>query len=237
MKTLKSQIGMYSELRGRHRSKSNSHYGCLKSIVKIASRHDVDPGQLVDALVDAWESTVSHCGSLQIALRAVNQESATFLITKEENVVWQSKVNLEGLRNPEVLKHHIQDIPVPRSSERERYQKVQQVGNLRFGMKGIDVTAKIIDVPPITPVVSRWGSECYVSNVKIADDTGSIRLSLWNGQVDKVRAGDEVELKNCYVSQFAGHPQLRLKRKSTMAVINHLPQEALTQDSALTVVM
>lgn len=234
---MKPQIGMYSELRGRHRSKSKSQYGCLTSIVKIASRQDVDPGQLVDALVDAWESTVSHCGSLKIALRAVNQESATFLITREENVVWQSQVNLEGLRNPEVLKHYIQDIPAPQSTKRERYQKVQQVGNLRFGMKGIDVTAKIIDVPPITPVTTRWGSECYVSNVKIADDTGSIRLSLWNGQVDKVRVGDEVELTNCYVSRFAGQPQLRLRRKSTMSVINHLPQEALTQDSTLTVVM
>jgi replication factor A1 len=234
---LKPRIGMYSELRGRHRSKSKSQYGCLKSIVKIASKHDVDPGQLVDALVEAWESTVSHCGRLKIALRAVNPESATFLITKEENVIWQSQVHLEGIRNPEVLKHHIQDIPVPRPSERERYQKVQQVGNLRFGMKGIDVTAKIIDVPPITPVVTRWGSECYVSNVKIADDTGSIRLSLWNGQVDKVRVGDDVELMNCYVSRFAGQPQLRLRRKSTMSVISHRPREALTQDSALTVVM
>jgi len=76
----------------------------------------VDPGQLVDALVEAWEGTVSHCGSLKIALRAVNPESATFLITKEENVVWQSQVNLEGIRNPDVLKNHIQDIPVPRPS-------------------------------------------------------------------------------------------------------------------------
>jgi replication factor A1 len=237
LKTLKPRIGMYSELRGRHRSKSKSHYGCLQSIVKIASKHDVDPGQLVDALVEAWESTGSHCGSLKIVCRGVSPESATFLITKEENVVWQSQVSLEGIRSPEVLKSHIQDIPIPGPTERERYQKVQQVGNLRFGMKGIDVTAKIIDVPPITPVVTRWGSECYVSNVKIADDTGSIRLSLWNGQVDKVRAGDEVELTNCYVSRFAGQPQLRLRRKSTMSVINHLPREALTQDSTLTVMM
>jgi replication factor A1 len=200
-------------------------------MVKIACKYDVDPGQLVDALVAAEENTESHCGRLKIALRAVNQESATFLITKEENVVWQSKVRLESLQNPEVLKNHIQDIPIPRPTERELYQKVQRIGNLRSGMKGIDVTAKIIDVPPIKPVVTRWGSECYVSNVKIADDTGSIRLSLWNGQVDKVRVGDEVELKNCYVSRFAGQPQLRLKRKSTMAVISHLPREALTQHS------
>jgi replication factor A1 len=228
---LQSQIGIYRELRGRHRSKSNSHYRCLQSLVKIARKHDVDPGQLVDALVDAEENRVSHCGRLKITLRAVNPESATFLITREENVVWQSKVKLEGIRNPEVLKNHIPDIPLAGPTEREQYQKVQQVGNLRFGMKGIDVTAKIVEVPPIKPVISRWGSQCYVSNVKIADETGSIRLSLWNNRVDKVHVGDEVELMNCYVSRYAGQPQLRLRRKSTLAVINSFQQEALMQQS------
>jgi replication factor A1 len=96
-------------------------------------------------------------------------------------------------------------------------------------MKGIDVKATIVEIPPIKPVISRWGSECYVTNVKIADETGSIRLSLWNKQIDKVRVGDEVELTNCSVSRFAGQPQLRLKRKSTMSVINHLQREAWTQ--------
>jgi len=190
----------------------------------------VDPGQLVDAIVEAGENTVSHCRSLKITLRAVNQDSATFLITKEENVVWQCPVNLESIRNPDLLKNHIQNILSSDPTERERYQKMQQIDNLRFGMKGIDVTAKIVEVPPIKQVFSRWGSQCYVSNVMIADETGSIRLSLWNGQADKVRVGDEVELTNCYVSQFAGQPQLRLRRKrSTMSVINHLQREELTQ--------
>ena len=230
MKNLKPKIGMYRELRGRHRSKSNSQYGHLKSIIKIARKHDVDPEQLVDAIVEAKENMVSHCGSLMITLRAINQDSATFLITKEENVVWQCPVNLESIRNPDLLKNHIQDILRSDPKERERYQKTQQIDNLRFGMKGIDVTAKIIEVPPIKTVFSRWGSQCYVSNVKIEDETGSIRLSLWNGQVDKVRVGDEVELTNCYVSQFAGQPQLRLRRKSsTMSVINHLQREDVPQ--------
>ncbi len=95
-------------------------------------------------------------------------------------------------------------------------------------MKGVDVTAKIVEVPPIKPVISRWGSQCYVSNVMISDETGLIRLSLWNKQIDKVRVGDEVELTNCYVSRFAGQPQLRLRRKSTMSVINHLQRELAT---------
>ncbi|RLI34349.1 hypothetical protein DRO66_08970 [Candidatus Bathyarchaeota archaeon] len=117
-------------------------------------------------------------------------------------------------------------MPTPQPLEQERYQKKQQIDNLRFGMKGIDVKAKIVEVPPIKPGITRWGTECYVSNAMIADETGSIRLSLWNKQIDKVRVGDEVELTNCSVSRFAGQPQLRLRRKSTMSVINHLQREA-----------
>ena len=209
------------EQRGRSRGNSHTYYAYLKSIVKIARKHDVDPTQLVDAFVEAWENKTSQCGELTISRRRRTRDSATFLITTEEKVVWQFPVNLENVRNPEVLKKLIPDIPIPPPLEQERYQKKQQINNLRFGMKGIDVTVKIIEVPPIKLVFTRWGSECYVSNVKIADETGSIRLSLWNKQVDKVRVGDEIELKNCYVSRFAGQLQLRLRRKSIMSIINH----------------
>ncbi len=92
------------EQRGRPKGNSKAYYAHVKSIVKIARKHDVDPKKLVDALVEAGENTMSHCGSLKIALRAVNQDSAIFLITKEENVIWQSKIKLESIRNPDLVK-------------------------------------------------------------------------------------------------------------------------------------
>lgn len=213
------RTGIYEEQRGRPRGKPNSYYAYLMSIVSIARKHDLDPRRLADAFFEAWENKISHCGGLKISLRGVNQDSAIFLITKEERVVWQFPVDLGSIRNPEVLKKLIQDIPIPHHIERETYQKDQKIDALRFGMKGIDVKAKIIEIQPTKPVISRWDSESYVTNVMIADETGSIRLSLWNNQIDKVHVGDEVELKNCYVSRFAGQRQLRL-RKSTMSVIN-----------------
>ena len=217
------------EQRGRPRGNSNAYYAHLKSIVKIASKHDVDPKQLVDAFVEAWENKSAQCGGLTISRRGITRDSATFLITKEEKVIWQFPVALVNVRNPDVLKKLIQDMPPPQPSPGQgNYAKKLQIGELRFGMKGVDVTGKIVEVPPIKPVISRWGSECYVSNVMISDETGSIRLSLWNKQIDKVRVGDEVELTNCYVSRFAGQTQLRLKRKSTMSVINHLQRELAT---------
>jgi len=87
-------------------------------------------------------------------------------------------------------------------------------------VKEINVTAKIIEIPPTSHVFTRWESEAYVSNVKLADETGSIRLSLWNDQIETVHIGDKVEIKNCNVSRFVDEPQLRLVRKSIMSVIN-----------------
>ena len=209
------------EQRGRPRGNSNAYYAHLKSIVTIARKHAVDPNLLVDAFVEAWENKTSQCGKLMISLRGTTRDSATFLITKEEKVIWQFPVNLENVRNPEVLKKYIQDMPKPQPTPGQgNYPKKLQIEALRFGMKGVDVTAKIVEIQPTKPVITRWGSESYVTNVMIEDETGSIKLSLWNKQIDKVRVGDEVELTNCYVSRFAGQPQLRLQRKSTMSVIN-----------------
>ena len=100
-------------------------------------------------------------------------------------------------------------------------------------MKGIDVKATIVEVPPIKPVISRWGSECYVSNVMIADETGSVRLSLWNNQIDRFHKGDDVELSTCKVSSFRGELQLRLGRKGTISTINPPQQEELINFSSL----
>lgn len=224
-------MGMYREQRGRPRGKSHSYYAYLMSIVSIARRHDLDPRLLVDALFEALENNLSYCGCLKISCREVNPDSAIFLITKEEKVIWQFPVDLDVIKNPALLKDHIQDIPIPQRFERETYQRNQKIDALRFGMRGIDVKAKVIKIPPTKPVITRWGLETCVTNITIADETGSIKLSLWNKQIDKVHTGDEVELKNCYVSRFAGQLQLRLGRKSAMSVINQLCREELIQHS------
>ncbi len=81
-------------------------------MVLIASKHDLDPKLLVDAFFEAWKNKFSYCGGLKISCREVNQDSATFLITKEEKVVWQFPVNLMIIKNPDV-RDCIKKIPMP----------------------------------------------------------------------------------------------------------------------------
>jgi replication factor A1 len=188
--------------------------------VLIAKKHDVDPNLLIEAFVEAWKNKVSHCGSLTISCRAINQDSATFLLTNKEKVISQFPIKQEALRIPDSFRHYVQYVPTPTPTPKNSQPQHKKIDELKSGMKGVGVTAKIVKIPLRKLVDTRWGGQSYVSNISIADETGSIRLSLWNNQIDSVQVGDVVEIENGYVASFAGEPQLRLGRKGTLSTIN-----------------
>ena len=74
--------------------------------------------------------------------------------------------------------------------------------------------------PPAKRVYSRFGNIVTVSNVKVADETGSIKLTLWNKHITKIKVGDTVELTNCWVSKYGGEPRLRIGRKGKLTIID-----------------
>ena len=226
------RIGLFEEKRGRPSGRFPSYYDYVKSIILLARKHDLDPKLLADAFFEAWKNMISHCGCLEISCRAVNHDSATFLIMKEENVVWQSSIRLESIRSSNI-KDYLELIPLPANAKKKNYLKDQKISDLRSGMKGINVTAKIIEVPPTRTVNTRFGTLANVSNVMIADETGSVRLTLWNNQIERVHKGDEVELSTCKVSRFRGELQLGLGRKGIISTINPPQQEELINFSNL----
>lgn len=72
--SLTPRIGLREEYRGRPSGRSNIDYTNLSSMVLIACKHDLDPKRLVDAFFEASENEHSHCGSLYISCRKVNQD-------------------------------------------------------------------------------------------------------------------------------------------------------------------
>jgi ssDNA-binding replication factor A large subunit len=57
------------------------------------------------------------------------------------------------------------------------------------------------------------------------DETGSMRLSLWNHQIDTVHVGDEIDIRGGHVAQYFGNPQLRFGKKGTSS-LNQGPVES-----------
>jgi ssDNA-binding replication factor A large subunit len=58
-----------------------------------------------------------------------------------------------------------------------------------------------------------------VTNVWIGDETGKIKLCLWDKQVDAVAVGDTIQIKNANVASFMGERQVRLGKSGTLSVL------------------
>jgi replication factor A1 len=54
----------------------------------------------------------------------------------------------------------------------------------------------------------KFGKSGRVCNATAKDETGTIKLTLWNDDIDKINVGDKVHLINGYVNEFQGELQL-----------------------------
>jgi replication factor A1 len=67
--------------------------------------------------------------------------------------------------------------------------------------------------------MSRYKDETYtVADAMVADETGSIKLTLWNEQIDQVNINDKVKIENGYVTSFKGEIQLNVGKYGKMTV-------------------
>lgn len=95
------------------------------------------------------------------------------------------------------------------------------IGELKVGMKNINVRGKIVEKSETSEVYSRYGYNVHrVANAMLSDDTGTIKLVLWNEQIDGVSVGDAIEIENGHVTQFRGETQLNVgKRHGKLNVV------------------
>jgi len=94
-----------------------------------------------------------------------------------------------------------------------------KIKDLRNGMKRVDVEAKVLEKGEPREVMSRYKNETYrVANVIISDDTGQIKLTLWNDQIEQVNENDTVKIENGYVTSFRGEIQLNVGRYGKLTV-------------------
>jgi len=94
-----------------------------------------------------------------------------------------------------------------------------QIKELQNGAKRVTIQAKIVEKSGVRETKSRFNDEIYrVADAVIADETGSIKLILWNGQIDQVNIGDNIEVGNGYVTSFKGEIQLNIGKFGTLKV-------------------
>ena len=86
-------------------------------------------------------------------------------------------------------------------------------------MKRVSIEGKVTEKSETREVMSRFKNESYkVASVVIADETDSIKLTLWNEQIDQVNVDSIVKIENGYVSSFRGEIQLNVGKYGKLTV-------------------
>lgn len=82
-----------------------------------------------------------------------------------------------------------------------------KISELTVGQGSVEVEATIKELEE-TKTFNKFGRDLKVRNAVIEDDSGSIKLTLWNDDVDKFNVGDKIKLSNGYVNEFQDEKQL-----------------------------
>jgi replication factor A1 len=184
------------------------------SILRLAYRYRLDPNDLLDSFIEAWKHGSTQQATYTITCRHSNAQSGMFQITHNQ-IISQFPIDLAVLTRPESFRHYFQEFKLEPKDPSQFYHTIDE---LRFRSRDINLKAKVVEIPSKRLVTTRWGAPASVSNVKIIDDTGSIRLSLWNHQIDTVSVGDEIDIQGCHVAKHMGNLQLRLGKKGTISI-------------------
>ena len=187
----------------------------------LSAKYDVDPDRLFYALVVAAESKKSVCGDLSVERRGETRDKVMLLILASSKVVAQLSVFKEFLLEKG---HPIRDFMETDKVRRFLAKKTRQstdlpIRDLRSGMTQVCLKAKVMEIPKPSTVYTRYGNYASVSNVLIADETGTIRLCLWNEQIRCISAGDTIQIENARASTFRGQRQLNIGRKGLLSNI------------------
>ncbi|MCW4000685.1 MAG: OB-fold nucleic acid binding domain-containing protein [Candidatus Bathyarchaeota archaeon] len=93
------------------------------------------------------------------------------------------------------------------------------IKDLNDGMKRVSVEGKVVEKGDTREVKSKYKDETYrIADAVIADESGSIKLTLWNEQIEQVNVGDNIKIENGYVTSFKGEVQLNVGKFGKMTV-------------------
>lgn len=94
-----------------------------------------------------------------------------------------------------------------------------KIKDLREGMRRVEVEAQVAEKSEVRQVQSKFrGDTLNVADVMITDETGTIKLTLWNEQIDQVKQGDVIKVENGYVTSFRGEIQLNVGKYGKLTV-------------------
>jgi len=101
-----------------------------------------------------------------------------------------------------------------------------KIGDLKSYSRKVYTVAKVISIGEPREVTSRKDNTTHqVCEALVADDTGSVYLTLWDDSIDAVEEDMVLKLDNAYVNVFRGSMRLNLGKYGSYEVLDEAPFE------------
>ena len=92
-----------------------------------------------------------------------------------------------------------------------------KINEIKLGISVVSMEGKIIAKSEPRSVRTRFGPRS-VADAELEDETGTIKLSLWEQQIALVNVGDTVKINEAYVTEFSNQLQLNIPRPGVLEV-------------------
>lgn len=94
-----------------------------------------------------------------------------------------------------------------------------QIKDLQPRQGKVELVAKVVEKGESRNIATANFSG-KVCDAKLQDDSGAIKFTLWNDQVEQVGIGDTVKVTNGYVSEYRGEIQLSTGKFGKLEVVS-----------------
>jgi replication factor A1 len=100
-----------------------------------------------------------------------------------------------------------------------------KISELKPKVGGISLEFEVVEKGD-TREFNKFGKSGKVCNAVVKDDSGKVKLSLWNEDCDRINVGDKVKLTEGWTGEYQGEIQLSTGRAGKLEVIGKAAEGA-----------
>ena len=107
-----------------------------------------------------------------------------------------------------------------------------KISDVQANQGKIEVTATVVEKQDVR-TFNKFGKEGRVCTAKLQDDSGTILLTLWNEDIEKVGQGDTIKVVNGWCAEFRGERQLSSGKFGSIEMVEKAKVDTTTPAGGL----
>ena len=196
-------------------------------LIWISKKYKLETHKFFESFLDAWAHEKSSCKGMSIECRQKTEDDGVFLVTQNQKVITQLRLTKATLKH--MTEIDLEKIPWKESGVVRKIDKLKSIDmkikDVNSEVKWVNLKARVVKKPIARTVYSRFGNNPLgLSTSTISDDTGSIKMPLWNNQINMVSIGDTIQIENGRIRTFRGELQVSVGKAGKLKVIKTQPR-------------